>query len=71
MTDTQPTATTTIRKNHIGQFTATIILPDQGRIHAWGTTKDAAAASARQKLASYIITQTLQAAILKARLEAN
>lgn len=45
----------TIRRNHIGTFTATLILSDGcGRIHAWGSTKELAYVAAERKLAAYL-----------------
>jgi len=42
------------RKNHIGQFTTTVILTDStARIYGHGMTREAAEASATRKLASY------------------
>lgn len=41
------------RKNHIGQYTTTIILVT-GRIHAWGRTRADANIAADNKLAALV-----------------
>ena len=44
----------TTRKNHIGQFTTTVLLSDTtGRIYGYGMTREAAEAAATRKVAVY------------------
>lgn len=39
----------TTRRNHVGIFTATLVLEDGGRLHAWGATRELATEAVQRK----------------------